>query len=117
GPVPAPGFSAQGETIFNTVLALSPPGPSRAQRSLGIADRQLDFQEKIWLHPEFSPPVRKLLDQLPPRQATLIRAASLYSRKDIAWTELPGKAHQGSVSGQPQQQSYLYELATKYQTP
>ena len=116
-PVSAPGFSSPAESIFNTVLALAPPGPSRAQRSLAIADRQLDFQKKIWLHPEFSPPVRKLLDQLPPRQATLIRAASLYSRKDIAWTELPGKAHQVSVIGQPQQQSYLYELATKYQTP
>jgi hypothetical protein len=116
-PVPAPGFSAQGENIFNTVLALAPPGPSCAQRSLAIADRQLDFQGKIWLHPEFSPPVRKLLDKLPPRQATLIRATSLYSRKDIAWTELPEKARQVSVIGRPEQESYLYELATKYQTP
>jgi hypothetical protein len=116
-PVPAPGFSAPDESIFNTVLALAPPGPSRAQRSLAIADRQLDFQGKIWLHPEFSPPVRKLLDQLPPRQATLIRAASLYSRKDIAWTELPEKAHQVSVIGQPAQEGYLYELTTKFQTP
>jgi hypothetical protein len=102
---------------LDTILALAPPGPSRAQRSLAIADRQLDFQEKIWLHPEFSLPVRKLLDQLPPRQATLIRATSLYSRKDIAWTELPEKAHRVSVIGRPQQESYLYELATKYQTP
>ena len=117
GPVPAPGFSAQGETIFNTVLALAPPGPSRAQRSLAIADRQLDFQGKIWLHPEFSPPVRKLLDELPPRQATLIRAASLYSRKDIAWTQLPEKARQVAVIGRPEQESYLYELASRYQTP
>jgi hypothetical protein len=116
-PVPAPGFSAQGETIFDTVLALAPPGLSRAQRSLAIADRQLEFQGKIWLHPEFSPPVRRLLDQLPPRQATLIRAASLYARKDIAWTELPEGVRQVSVIGRPEQESYLYELATKYQTP
>jgi hypothetical protein len=115
--VPAPGFSSPAETILNTVLALAPPGPSRAQRSLAIADRQLDFQGKIWLHPEFSPAVRKLLDQLPPRQATLIRATSLYSRKDIRWTELPEKAHQVSVIGQPDRESYLYELASKYQTP
>src|SRR5215472_3779777 len=115
--VPAPGFSSQAETIFDTVLALAAPGPFRAQRSLAIADRQLDFQGKIWLHPEFSPPVRKLLDQLPPRQATIIRAASLYSRKDIAWTELPEKAHQVSVIGHPEQESYLYELSTKYQNP
>lgn len=115
--VSAPGFSSPAESIFNTVLALAPPGPSRAQRSLEITDRQLDFQEKIWLHPEFSPPVRKLLDKLPPRQATLIRAASLYSRNDIAWTELPEKAHRVSVIGRPQQESYLYELASKYQTP
>src|SRR5215472_13429505 len=115
--VPAPGFSSQAETIFDTVLALAAPGPFRAQRSLAIADRQLDFQGKIWLHPEFSPPVRKLLDQLPPRQATIIRAASLYSRKDIAWSELPEKAHQVSVIGRPEQESYLYDLATKYQNP
>jgi hypothetical protein len=116
-PVPAPGFSSRAESIFNTVLALAAPGPSRAQRSLAIADRQLDFQGKIWLHPEFSPPVRKLLDQLPPRQATIIRAASLYSRKDIPWTELPEKAHQVSVIGRPEQENYLYELSTKYQNP
>jgi hypothetical protein len=116
-PAPAPGFSSHSETIFATVLALASPGPSCAQRSLAIADRQLDFQEKIWLHPEFSPPVRKLLDQLPPRQATIIRAASLYSRKDIGWTELPEKAHQVSVMGQPAQENYLYGLSRKYQSP
>jgi hypothetical protein len=116
-PETAPGFSTHSESILSSVLALAPPGPSRAQRALAIADRQLDFQGKIWLHPEFSPSVRKLLDQLPPRQATIIRAASLYSRKDIAWTELPEKARQVSVIGRPQQESYLYELATRYQNP
>jgi hypothetical protein len=114
---PTPGFAPEKTSVFSAILAFAQPGPDRAARALSICDRQLNFQNKIWLHPEFTPQVRKILDQLPPRQATLIRAASLYSRKDIPWNELPNNARQVSVTGRPEAETYLYELAGKYQSP
>ena len=117
-PTPAaPGFAPFDQNIFSTVLALAPPGPNRAARALAISDRQLGFQEKIWLHPEFSPGIRKILDELPPRQGTALRAASLYSRKDIPWNELPENARQISVMGRPDGRDYLYEATNRYESP
>jgi hypothetical protein len=120
-PPPAPGlpvgFAPGSESVFSTCLAFAPPGPGRAARGMAICDRQLAFQKKIWLHPEFTPKVRKMLDQLPPRQATVIRAASLYSRNDIAWNDLSNGVRGVSVSGQPEAETYLYDLTSKYQSP
>ncbi len=113
----APGFAPEDETVFASILALAPPGPQRAARALAICDRQLDFQSKIWLHPQFSPEVRKVLDQLPPRQGTIIRAASLYSRDDISWNELANRARQISVAGGPTESDYLYVLTPRYASP
>jgi len=111
------GFAPDDLTVFAAILELAGPGPNRAARALAICDRQFAFQRKIWLHPEFSPQVQKILEQLPPRQGTLIRAASLYSRKDIPWTELPGDVHQISVAGAPQAENYLYVLTGRYTSP
>jgi len=122
-PAPSPalglpaGFAPPYESVFASCLAFAPPGPGRASRGMNICDRQLAFQEKIWLHPEFTPDVRKMLDQLPPRQATIIRAASLYSRNDIPWNVLPDNARGVSVSGRPEARTYLYDLTKKYQSP
>jgi len=114
--VPA-GFAPADDSVFSTCLAFAPPGPGRATRGIGACDRQLAFQERIWLHPEFTPQVRKMLDKLPPRQATVIRAASLYSRNDIPWNELPDNARGISVIGQPEARGYLYDLTKHYQSP
>jgi len=114
---PPADFASPDESVFATCLAFAPPGPERAARAMAVCDRQLAFQEKIWLHPEFTAPVRKMLDRLPPRQATVIRAASLYSRNDIPWNDLPDNTRGISVSGQPEARTYLYDLTKQYQSP
>ncbi len=114
---PATGFAPDSETLFAPILELAPPGPGRAARAIAIADRQLDFERKISFHPEFSAQIKKVLDQLPPRQGTVIRAASLYSHDDIPWNHLPGGAHQISAAGGPDKDDYLYVLTEKYTSP
>lgn len=52
---------------------------------MAVLDRELVFQRQT-LHPEFSPSLDRLLDKIPPRNSTLIRAASEYSREDLPWT-------------------------------
>jgi hypothetical protein len=113
----APGFAPVNESIFFAILALANPGPGRAARALAIADRQLDFQRELWLDREFSPGVRDILEQLPPRQRTLLRAASLYNRDDIRWDELPNRTRQISVAGAGDRGDYLFELTNEYLSP
>jgi hypothetical protein len=112
-----PGWSPDTQTLFAWVVQLAPPGPDRAARAIAIFDRQLSFQRKIAFHPRFDDDLQKVVDQLPPRQSTLIRAAALYSRDDIAWNQLPGGVHQISVSGQPSGAYYMYSLTHKYVAP
>jgi hypothetical protein len=113
----APGFSAAGQTIFAWVVQFAPPGPNRAARAIDAFSRQLAFQRKIAFHPQIGDELQKVVNEMPPRQSTLIRAAALYSRTDIAWNELPGGVHQISVSGQPKGGDYLYSLTHKYVPP
>jgi hypothetical protein len=113
----APGFSPAGQTMFAWVVQFAPPGPNRAARAIDAFSRQLAFQRKIAFHPLLDDNLQKVVDQLPPRQSTLIRAAALYSRHDIAWNELPDGVHQISVSGQPKGSDYLYSLTHKYVAP
>src|SRR5262249_14312167 len=61
--------------------------------------------------------LQKVVDVMPPRQSTLIRAAALYPRSDIPWTGLPDGSHQISVTGRPFGDSYLYALSGKYIEP
>jgi hypothetical protein len=116
-PSPAPGFYPDGETLFAPVLALASPGPNRAARALAALDRQLAFQRRISFHPEFGEALQKVIDAMPPRQSTLIRAAALYARADIPWTVLPDGIRRISVAGRPDDTHYLYTLTQKYAGP
>lgn len=113
----APGFSPPGQTMFAWVLQFAPPGPNRAARAIDAFSRQLAFHRKIAFHPQFGDELQKVINELPPRQSTLIRAAALYSRTDIAWNELPGGIHQISVAGEPAGSDYRYVLTHKYARP
>jgi len=77
------GFAPDSRTLFAPILYLAPPGPARASRAIVILNRQLDFQRKISFHPKLAPALQDVLDQLPPRQSTMIRAAALYSKPAI----------------------------------
>ncbi len=71
---------------------------------MAILDRQLIFQRQA-LHPEYSPSLEHLFDKIPPRNSTLIRAASVYSRADIPWTEVDG-THQICAEGYPSGENF-----------
>lgn len=96
--VPA-GFASADRTDFAPILELAPPGPRRAERAMTILDRQLVFQHQV-LNPEYSPALDNLFDKIPPRNSTLIRAPSIYSRPEIPWIEVGG-SHQLCAEGYP----------------
>ena len=113
----APGFATDSETIFSPILELAPPGPERAARAIAIFDRQLVFQRAISFHPELDDALTRLVEKMPPRESTLIRASALYSQADIPWLELKDGAHQISVAGAPHLADYRYKLTDKYVSP
>jgi hypothetical protein len=121
-PAPAPtashsGFAPDSRTLFAPIVNLAPPGPARASRAIAIFNRQLDFQRKISFHPKIGPSLQQVIDLLPPRQSTMIRAAALYSKSEIPWHDLPDGTHQICVAGQPDDSDYLYTLAQQWRSP
>lgn len=111
------GFAPADQTLFAPIVQLAPPGPARAARAMAILDRQLVFQRKIWFHPAIDAALERVLDEMPPRQSTVIRAAALYARRSIPWSEQPDGTHQISVAGGPRATDYLYQLTTQYRSP
>ncbi len=67
---------------------------------MAALDRQLDF-ERLTLHPEFSASLKDLFDKIPPRNSTLIRAASEYRRTDLPWTVRADGTHELCAEGYP----------------
>jgi hypothetical protein len=114
---PALGFYPDHLTLFAPILKLAPPGPDRAARAIAFMDRQLAFQRKLSFHPELSPALQHVVDILPPRQSTMIRAAAIYSNPDVPWTMLPDGTHQIAVAGQPRAADFLYSLTKQYSSP
>lgn len=112
-----PGFAPVDRTLFAPIIELAPPGPARAARAIAIFDRQLDFQRKLSFHPYLNPGLQHVVDVMPPRQSTLIRASALYSKNEIPWTRLADGTHQVAVSGRPREADYLYSLAKDYRSP
>jgi hypothetical protein len=121
-PVSAPtaanaGFAPDSRTLFAPIVCLAPPGPARASRAIAIFDRQLAFQRKLSFHPKIGPSLQKVVDQMPPRQSTMIRAAALYSKPEIPWHDQPDGTHQICVTGQPDDADYLYTLVQNWRSP
>ncbi len=99
------------------MLELAPPGPDRARRAIALFEKQLNFQRKISFNPELDSQLQDVLDKLPPRQSTLIRAAQLYSSDDVPWTKRPPDVHQITVRGTPDGAKYRYSLEPAFDTP
>ncbi len=116
-PAPVSGFAPPDRTLFAPVVELAPPGPERAARALVLLERQLAFQRKIAFHPAWTASLDQVLDELPPRQSTLIRAAALYSDDNVPWIRLPDGEHAIYVTGRPLEHDYLYTSAPKFEPP
>jgi len=114
---PTPGFAPDDRTLFAPIVYLAPPGPARASRAIAILNRQLDFQRKISFHPKLAPALQDVVDLLPPRQSTMIRAAALYSKPAIPWRDEPDGTHQICVAGRPIDAGYLYTLSPGWRSP
>lgn len=123
-PPPAPhpsaataGFAPPSQTLFAPVVMLAAPGPDRAARALALFDRAVAFHRKIAFHPVLAPALKKLLDKLPPRQSTLVRAAALYSSDAIPWLSRPPDTRYIAVRGRPDTSDYRYSLAHSFGSP
>jgi hypothetical protein len=93
------GFAPSERTEFAPILRLAAPGPHRAERAMAALDRQILLQ-RATLHPEYSPALDHVLDLVPPRNSTLIRAAEIYPRTDIPWTNID-ETHELCAEGYP----------------
>ena len=82
---------------------------------MAVLDRQLVFQRQA-LHPEYSPTLERLFDKIPPRNSTLIRAASVYSRADIPWTEVNG-THELCAEGYPSGENLYVTTSSSCKNP
>jgi hypothetical protein len=96
--IPA-GFAPPDRNELAPILELASPGAHRAERAMAALDRQLHLEHQA-LHPEYSPALEHLFDQIPPRNSTLIRAAAIYPRSDIPWTNIDG-THELYAEGYP----------------
>jgi hypothetical protein len=110
------GFAPPSRTELAPILKLAPPGPRRAERATAILDRQLAFQRQA-LHPEFSASLEHLFDLIPPRNSTLIRAASEYGRGDLPWTIEADGTHELCVEGYPNENSFFITMSPKCVKP
>jgi hypothetical protein len=79
---------------------------------MAILDRQLAFQREA-LHPEFSSSLEHLFDLIPPRNSTLIRAASEYGRSDLPWTIEADGTHELCVEGYPHETGFFVTTSPK----
>jgi hypothetical protein len=105
------------QTVFAPILQLAPKGEKRAARAVEIFDRQLQFQRKFTFRPEIDPALERVMDELPPRQSTVIRAAALYGRRAIPWRTESDGTHQISVAAGPDTTGYRYQLASMHRSP
>jgi hypothetical protein len=115
--LPDYGFAPASQNLLAPTIELAPPGPDRAARAEAIFDRQMTFQRKISFHPELSPELEKIVQVLPPRQSTLIRAGALYSQGDIPWLKQKDGTHEICVNGEPRDKDYYYALASVCTNP
>ena len=111
------GFAPAPQHLLTPILRVAPAGPRRSARALALFDRALALERKLLFHPIIAPNLQELIAKLPPRQSTLIRAASLYSRTDIGWSLQPPDVHYVAVSGRPSADEYLYSWAPRLERP
>ncbi len=109
------GFAPPTRTDFAPILQLVSPGPRRAKRAMEVLDGQLVFQHQV-LHPEYSPTLKALFEKVPPRNSTLIRAASVYSRTDIPWMKL-NETHQLCAEGYPSGEKFYVTTSSSCAKP
>ena len=105
------------QTLFAPVLAFVPPGPNRAARAIDAINRTIPFVRRFCFHPEFNPELEHVIDQMPPRASTLIRAGTLYADSGIPWQREAGLVHEIAVTGRPNHSDFVFSIVPEYAPP
>jgi hypothetical protein len=111
------GFAPASQNLLAPTIELVPPGPNRASRAEAVFIRQMTFQRKISFHPELSPELENIVQVLPPRQSTLIRAGALYTQDTVPWLKQKDGTREICVNGEPREKDYYYALARECVSP
>ncbi|HYA36500.1 MAG TPA: hypothetical protein VEF03_12820 [Candidatus Binataceae bacterium] len=111
------GFAPDGLTLFAPALEVVSPGPNRAKRALAVLDRQFAVQPLISFHPAYSDDLNALLEVLPARDSTLIRALSYYNDEAVPWRRLSDGSHAVFVKGSPRTNDFFYATSQRFIVP
>ena len=111
------GFAPPRQTLFAPVLAFVPPGPDRAARAIDAINRTIPFARRFFFRPEFNPELEHVIDQMPPRASTLIRAGALYADVGIPWRRKAGSVHEIAVTGRPDNSDFAFSIVPEYAQP
>jgi len=111
------GFAPDGVTLFAPALEIVSPGPNRAKRALAALDKQFAVQPLISFHPIYSDDLNALLEVLPARDSTLIRALSYYNDENVPWSRLPDGSRGVFVKGSPRVEDFFYATSTRFISP
>ncbi|MBV8454935.1 MAG: hypothetical protein JOZ29_22090, partial [Deltaproteobacteria bacterium] len=111
------GFAPPRHTLFAPVLALGPPGPNRGARAIEAINRIIPFVRRFFFHPEFNRELEHVIDQMPPRASTLIRAGALYANSGILWKRQADLVHEIAVTGRPDNSDFAFSIVPDYAQP
>ncbi len=111
------GFASPQQTLFAPVLALAPPGPNQAARALAAINRSIPFFRRVLFHPQFDPALERLIELMPPRESTLIRAAALYANPAIPWQREADGTHAIAIDGRERDGAFVFSLVPTYAEP
>jgi hypothetical protein len=105
------------QTLFAPVLAFVPPGPNRGARAIDAINRTIPFVRRFFFHPEFNPELQHVIDQMPPRASTLIRAGAFYADSGIPWKRKTDSVQEIAVTGRPDNSDFAFSIVPEYAQP
>lgn len=117
GSTPSCSFAPSRQTLFAPVLAFVPPGPNRGARAIEAINRTIPFVRQFFFRPEFNPELEHVINQIPPRASTLIRAGALYADWEISWKRAAGSVHEIAVTGRPDNGDFAFSIVPEYAQP
>jgi hypothetical protein len=111
------GFAPSRQTLFAPVLAFAPPGPNRGARAIDAINRTIPFVRQFFFRPEFNPELEHVIDQMPPRALTLIRAGAIYVDSGIPWKREASSVREIAVTGRPDNGDFAFSIVPEYAQP
>ncbi|MBV8359837.1 MAG: hypothetical protein JO189_18155, partial [Deltaproteobacteria bacterium] len=111
------GYAPSQQTLYAPVLAFVSPGPNRSVRAIDTINRTIPFIRQFFFHSQFNPELEHVIDQMPPRASTLIRAGALYADSGIPWKRAAGSVHEIAITGRPDNSDFAFSRVPEYVQP